>query len=42
LDLNGIEVIADEDAYADLVLAVAQSQAGKEQIADFLRRNTAG
>jgi death-on-curing protein len=42
LDLNGVEVIADEDEFADLVLAVAQSQADKEQIAAFLRRNTAG
>jgi death-on-curing protein len=42
LDLNGVEVIADEEAFADLVLAVAQSQADKEQIAAFLRRNTAG
>jgi prophage maintenance system killer protein len=42
LNLNGRKLIADKDELTDLVLAVAQSQAGKEQIADFLRRNTAG
>jgi death-on-curing protein len=42
LNLNGRKLIADKDELTDLVLAVAQSQADKEQIADFLRRNTAG
>jgi death-on-curing protein len=42
LNLNGRKLVADKDELTDLVLAVAQSQAGKEQIADFLRRNTAG
>ncbi len=42
LRLNGLNLAADEDAAADLVLAVAQNQANKEQIAAFLRQNTAG
>jgi death-on-curing protein len=40
LDKNGIEIIADEDEAADLVLSVAQGQLGKEAIADFLRSNS--
>lgn len=40
LDKNGIEVIADEDEAADMVLRVAQGQVGKEDISDFLRQNT--
>jgi death-on-curing protein len=39
LKINAIEVIADEDEAAYMVLEVAQGQAGKEAIADFLRRN---
>ncbi|HKP51238.1 MAG TPA: type II toxin-antitoxin system death-on-curing family toxin [Chloroflexia bacterium] len=40
LKINGIEVIADEDQAADLVLLVAQGKADKGSIADFLRENT--
>ncbi len=42
LNLNGIKLVAGKDELTDLVLAVAQSQADKEQIATFLRQNTAG
>jgi death-on-curing protein len=42
LNLNGLKLKADPDALTDLVLAVAQGQAGKEQIAAFLRRHTTG
>ena len=41
LRLNGLVVVANEDAYADLVLAVASGQADKTAIADFLRGHTA-
>ncbi len=41
LDKNGIEVVAEEDEAANMVLLVAQGQLGKEAIADFLRRNAA-
>lgn len=40
LDANGVDVMADEDATADMVLAVAQGQLGKEGIGEFLRRNS--
>src|SRR5213592_216486 len=40
LRLNGYSLTAAEDAYADLVLAVAQGQADKEQIALFLRQQS--
>ncbi len=39
LDKNGIEVIADEDETADMVLEVAQGRLGKAEIAEFLRQN---
>ena len=42
LNLNGLKLTADKDELTDLVLAVAQGQAGKEQIADFFRRNSTG
>lgn len=37
LFLNGIEVIIEEDAYADIVLAVAQGRMKKGEIAMFLK-----
>lgn len=42
LNLNGLKLTADKDELTDLVLAVAQGQAGKEQIAAFLRQHTTG
>lgn len=40
LQVNGFEVIANEDEFEKLVLDAAQSSANKEQIAEFFRRNT--
>jgi death-on-curing protein len=40
LNLNGLKLQADKNEVGDLVLAVAQSQTDKEQIAAFLRQNT--
>ncbi len=37
LDLNGIEMEIDDGALVDLVLAVAQGQVAKPEVADFLR-----
>jgi len=37
LFLNGIEVTIDEDAYADMILAVAQGRIKKGEIATFLK-----
>lgn len=37
LDLNGIEMEIDDRALVDLVLAVAQGQIAKPEVADFLR-----
>lgn len=39
LDLNGIEIQADEDVLVEHVLAVAQGQCLKPQIATFLRKH---
>ena len=38
--INGVPVIADEVEAAEMVLAVAQGQADKAAIADFLRQNS--
>ncbi|HON68678.1 MAG TPA: type II toxin-antitoxin system death-on-curing family toxin [Phycisphaerae bacterium] len=38
LDLNGIEIEADEDGLVELTLRVASGQAGKAEIAEFFRR----
>jgi death-on-curing protein len=38
LDINGIEIRADEDGLVDMALRVASGQAGKNDIAQFLRR----
>jgi death-on-curing protein len=40
LQVNGLEVIADEDEFEKLVLDAAQSLVTKEQIAVFFRNNT--
>ncbi len=39
LDINGIEIVADEDALTEMVLSVAEGHLNKEAIAEFLRRN---
>jgi len=39
LDLNGIEIEADEDELAEFVLAIAQGKQEKPAIADYLRRH---
>ncbi len=41
LGLNGLALTARELAYQELVLSVAEGHSGKDEIADFLRRNTA-
>jgi len=42
LQVNGLQVIANEDEFEKLVMDAAQSLVTKEQIADFFRRNTSG
>ena len=39
LDMNGVELEADEDALVELVLAVARGEADKARIAEFFRRH---
>ncbi|MHB1134935.1 MAG: type II toxin-antitoxin system death-on-curing family toxin [Chloroflexota bacterium] len=39
LALNGLEVDADEEAFGDLVLAVAEGQTGKAEVAQFIREH---
>ena len=39
LDMNGVEIEADEDALVELVLAVARGEADKARIAEFFRRH---
>lgn len=39
LTLNDLELVAPQDAYADLVLAVARGECSKSAIAEFLRQN---
>lgn len=38
LAINNIEIEGDEEELVELTLAVAQSQAGKQQIAEFFRK----
>lgn len=38
LDMNGIEIEADEEGLVDLTLRVACGEAGKSEIATFFRR----
>lgn len=40
LSMNGLQVVANEDSYADLVLAVASGTKSKLEVAEFLRENT--
>lgn len=42
LQVNGLQVVANEDEFEKLVMDAAQSLVTKEQIADFFRRNTSG
>jgi death-on-curing protein len=37
LDMNGFELVNDEPAFSDLVLAVATGTADKQAVADFIR-----
>ncbi len=37
LDMNGVEIAADEEGLVDLTLRVATGMAGKQEIADFFR-----
>ncbi len=39
LEINGVEIDADEDALVELVMAVASGKADKTQIAEFFRRH---
>jgi len=39
LEINGVEIDADEDALVELVMAVASGKADKTQIAGFFRRH---
>lgn len=40
LEINGLEVIADEDEFEKLVLDAAQSLVDKKSIAKFFKKNT--
>lgn len=40
LALNGIELTAEQDDYAELVLSVARSEMSKSAVAEFFRANT--
>jgi death-on-curing protein len=40
LSLNNLNLIAPQDAYAELVLSIARSEADKSQIAAFFRTHT--
>ena len=40
LALNDVRLSADNDAYADLVLAVARGETPKSAVAEFFRANT--
>jgi len=39
LDINGIEIEANEEGLVDLTLRVATGQVGKKEIAEFFRNN---
>lgn len=39
LAMNEIKLDADEEAFADLVIAVASGKAGKAAVAEFIREN---
>lgn len=40
LELNGIEVEADETGFERLVLDVAENRSSKSAVAEYLRRNS--
>jgi death on curing protein len=40
LTLNGMQLAADQDAYADLVLSVARGETSKSAVAEFFHDNT--
>jgi death-on-curing protein len=40
LEINGINIIAQEDEFEKIVLDAAQGLIGKNEIADFFRINT--
>jgi death on curing protein len=40
LTLNGLQLVADQDAYADLVLSVARGETRKAAVAEFFRAHT--
>jgi death-on-curing protein len=40
LAMNGVELIAGQDDYAELVLSVARGETSKSAVAEFLRANT--
>jgi len=40
LGLNGMRLVADEDALTDMVLSVAQGKTDKATITEFLRQNS--
>ncbi|MGD0653140.1 MAG: type II toxin-antitoxin system death-on-curing family toxin [Thermoguttaceae bacterium] len=40
LALNKIQITADQDEYADLVLAVARGETSKTEVARFFHKNT--
>ncbi|MBX3359311.1 MAG: type II toxin-antitoxin system death-on-curing family toxin [Phycisphaeraceae bacterium] len=42
LDVNGVEIDADNDELAEMVLAVARGEIDKNRIARFLRERAAG
>lgn len=42
LDLNGVEMSVDDDTLVDHVLAVAQGNVAKSEVAAFLRRHAIG
>ena len=39
LAINGVEVEADEEGLVELTLAVAQGNAGKQEIAEYFRKS---
>jgi len=41
LEINGVQIEADEDDLAELVLGVAQGYGDKAHVADFLRGHSA-
>lgn len=41
LDVNGVEIEVSDDAYAEMVLAVAEGKLAKSGIAEFFRKHAA-